>query len=237
MSACLAVIPARGGSRRLPGKNIRDLLGRPAIAYTIDAALEAGVFDRVIVTTDSEEIAAVARTAGAEVPFLRSATLADDLTPVSAATADALDRVGAAGQFELVAQLMANCPLRTAADIRDSHRQFVESDAGAQLSVTRFGWQNPWWSFTRDAAFTLAPVFPDRVTARSQDLPDLVCPTGAVWWARAAVLRTERTFHVAGRTGWEIPWQRAVDIDTAEDWRMAEQLLALTQAAEVTGAR
>lgn len=237
MSGCIAVIPARGGSRRLPGKNIRDLLGRPAIAWTIDAALEAAVFARVIVTTDSEEIAAVARAGGAEVPFLRAATLADDVTPVSAATADALDRVDAAGTFDFVAQLMANCPLRTAADIRNSHRQFVESDADAQLSVTRFGWQNPWWSFTRDAAFALQPVFPDRVTARSQDLPELFCPTGAVWWARAAVLRTERTFHVAGRTGWEIPWQRAVDIDTEDDWRMAEQLLALTQAPEVSSAR
>jgi N-acylneuraminate cytidylyltransferase len=237
MSACLAVIPARAGSRRLPGKNIRDLLGRPAIAWSIDAALDSGVFARVLVTTDSEEIAAVARAAGADVPFLRSATLADDLTPVSAATADALDRVDAAGAFELVAQLMANCPLRTAADIRDSHRQFVESGADAQLSVTRFGWQNPWWSFTRDTAFMLQPVFPDRVTARSQDLPELFCPTGAVWWARAAVLRKDRTFHVAGRTGWEIPWQRAVDIDTEDDWQMAEQLLASTPAPEISSAR
>jgi pseudaminic acid cytidylyltransferase len=234
-SACLAVIPARSGSRRLPGKNVRDLLGRPAIAYTIDAALEAGVFARVVVSTDSDEIAAIARACGAEVPFLRSASLADDLTPVSAATADALDRVDAGGAFTSVAQLMANCPLRTATDIRDSHRQFVESGADAQLSVTRFGWQNPWWAFSRNADFALEPVFPDRVTARSQDLPALYCPTGAVWWAHAAILRAARTFHVPGRTGWEMPWDRAVDIDTEDDWRMAEHLLAL--AAEVSGAR
>jgi len=91
--ARLAVIPARGGSKRLPGKNIRDLRGRPLIAYTIEAALGSGLFERVIVSTDSPTIAAAALQAGAEVPFVRSATLADDHTPVSAVTLDALQRV------------------------------------------------------------------------------------------------------------------------------------------------
>ena len=222
---CLAVIPARGNSRRVPGKNVRDLLGRPAMAYTIEAALASGVFERVVVTTDSEAIAAVARSWGAEVPFLRDSSLADDVTPVSAATVDALERIDPEGRYSAVAQLMPNCPLRNADDVRASHAVFVASGAESQLSVSRFGWQTPWWAMQRDDRGVLSPLFPDHATARSQDLPALFCPTGAVWWASSRLLRRERTFHVPGRTGWELPWERAVDIDTEADWAMAEQLL------------
>lgn len=221
----LAVIPARGGSKRVPGKNIRPLLGLPAMAYTIRAALESGVFDRVVVSTDSEEIARVAREHGAELPFVRQASLADDHTPVSAATVDALERLDPGGErYAHVAQLMANCPLRDADDVRESYRQFVDSGASAQLSVMRFGWQNPWWAMQRGEDFVLDPLFGDRVTAPSQSLPELYCPTGAIWWARAGVLREARTFHVSGRTGWEISWQHGMDIDTEDDWAMAELL-------------
>ena len=231
---CIAVIPARGGSRRVPRKNIRLLLGRPSIAYTIDAALESKVFDRIVVTTDDEEIAAVARDFGAEVPFLRSAALSDDVTPVSAATADALDRAGE--DYTSVAQLMPNCPLRSADDIRMSFARFLESGADSQISVTRFGWQNPWWAAELDEKGRIIPRFPELALVRSQDLPALFCPTGAVWWGRAAVIRERRTFHVEGKTGWEMPWQRAVDIDTEADWEMAEQLLRLSGTRELSGA-
>jgi len=236
-SARLAVIPARAGSKRLPGKNVRELLGRPVIAYTIDAALRSRLFERVIVSTDSPTIAAAAIEAGAEVPFLRDAALADDHTPVSAVTVDALQRLDpATAHFGHVAQLMPNCPLRTAEDIRTSYAQLVETDAASQLSVTRFGWLNPWWAMRRNSRFALSPVFESSVTRRSQDLPELFCPTGAVWWARADVLRREGTFHTAQRTGWEIPWQRAVDIDTEEDWRLAEVLLRLALETEAVDA-
>lgn len=236
MTAALAVIPARGGSRRVPGKNTRELLGRPAIAYTIDAALECGLFERVIVSTDSENIAAIARSCGAEVPFLRDAALADDQTPVSAATVDALEQLGT-DAFEHVAQLMANCPLRTAEDIQASHREFVATGAPAQLSVARFGFQNPWWAVRRDPQGRLVPLFTDRITARSQDLPELFCPTGAVWWAQTMVLLRERSFHIPGRTGWELPWQRAMDIDTEDDWQLAEQLLRQARGLEAFDVR
>ena len=111
-NSTIAIIPARGGSKRVPGKNIRPLAGKPLIAYTIEAALTCGLFHRVVVSTDSEEIAAVARVHGAETPFLRSAGISDDVTPISAATADALERLDPAGVlYSAVAQLMANCPL------------------------------------------------------------------------------------------------------------------------------
>lgn len=216
----------------MPGKNIRPLLGVPAMAYSIRAALESGIFDRVVVSTDSEEIARVAREHGAEVPFVRDASLADDHTPVSLATVDALERLDPRGEhFTVVAQLMANCPLRDADDVRASWRQFLDTGARSQLSVMRFGFQNPWWAMRRSDDFVLDPIFGERATEPSQSLPELFCPTGAIWWARAEVLRAERTFHVEGRTGWEISWQHGVDVDTEDDWAMAE-LLARLELAE-----
>lgn len=228
--AAIAIIPARGGSKRIPGKNIKPLAGKPIIAYSIDAARESGLFGRVVVSTDSQEIAEVARQYNAEVPFLRDQTLADDLTPVSSATADALLRLDPSGErFDSVAQLMPNCPLRTAGDVIESYRQFGKSVAESQISVVRYGWQNPWWAMRRNERHELEPIFKEQMTMRSQDLPELVCPTGAIWWARAVVLRRAKTFHVENRTGWEIPWYRGIDIDTLEDWAMAEVLYELRQ--------
>jgi N-acylneuraminate cytidylyltransferase len=231
---CLAVIPARGGSRRIPAKNIRHLCGQPAIAYTIAAAIESNVFARVIVSTDSEAIADVALRYGAEVPFLREACLADDHTPVSAATVDALRRLDPDGtSFKHVAQLMANCPLRSAEDVRHSYQQYVATKAESQLSVTRYGWQNPWWAMRRTETHTLEPLFDHMVTQRSQELPELFCPTGAIWWAQAEVLRSAGTYHIIGRTGWELPWQHAIDIDTEEDWALAEVVMYMSQSNAV----
>ena len=224
----LAVIPARGGSKRIPGKNLVMLGGRPLLAYTVEAALESGLFVRVVVSTDSPEIAEVARALGAEVPFMRDAALSDDVVPVSAATVDALERLASSGDsVAAVCQLMPNCPLRTAGDVVASAEQFENGEAVAQISVVRYGWQNPWWAMRRADDFALEPLFSDAATARSQDLPELFCPTGAVWWARSSDLRREGTFHMAGRTGWEIPWQRGIDIDTEDDLEMARVLLSL----------
>ena len=233
----LAVIPARIGSRRVPRKNIRPLAGRPALAYTVEAALAAKLFTQVVVSTDSEEIAALATSLGVTVPFLRDPALADDQTHVSAVTLDALTRVDPAHQTAAVAQLLPNCPLRTADDIRASWTAFQETGAAVQLSVARFGWQTPWWASTVANDNVLWPLFADRMTERSQDLPPLVCPTGAVWWIRADVLRRTGTFHVPGRTGWELSWQHAIDIDTEDDWALAELLLRAARRRRVRHAR
>jgi pseudaminic acid cytidylyltransferase len=224
----IAIIPARAGSKRIPGKNIRPLVGKPIIAYTITAARESGLFKRIVVSTDSEEIADVAHQYNAEVPFLRDENLADDFTPVSSVTADALVRLDPHGdKFDIVAQLMPCCPLRTAGDVNDSYRQFEKTGAESQISMVRYGWQNPWWAMRPNEVGELKPVFAEQMKARSQDLPGLFCPTGAIWWARAEALRRTKTFHLEKRTGWEIPWQRGIDIDTFEDWAMAEVLFRL----------
>ncbi|HEY9087653.1 MAG TPA: acylneuraminate cytidylyltransferase family protein [Anaerolineaceae bacterium] len=232
-SSSIAVIPARANSKRVPRKNIRLFLGKPIIAYTIEAALTSGLFARVIVSTDSEEYAEIARQFGAETPFLRGDALAGDHVPISAVTVDVLERLDPDGSlYPDVCQLMANCPLRTAEDIQDSYRQFRESEARTQISVTRSGWLNPWWAMTRDDQYHLEPIFKEALTQRSQDLPALFVPTGAVWWAKSAVLRQEKTFHTPDRRGWEIPWFRAVDIDDEDDWLLAKALMQVRTMEE-----
>jgi N-acylneuraminate cytidylyltransferase len=224
----IAIIPCRGGSRRVPGKNIRLLAGKHLIGYAIEAALKSEIFLSVLVSTDSEEIAEVARIYGAEVPFMRGMDLADDFSPVSAATVDALRRVDPTGErYHNVAQLMANCPLRTVDDIRISYRQFIDVGADSQISVTEYGWLNPWWAMMSNEKHVLSPLFKERMGARSQDLPKLYCPTGAIWWAKANSLREYGTFYCPGYTGWVMPWERAVDIDTEDDWHMAETLFSM----------
>jgi N-acylneuraminate cytidylyltransferase len=147
---------------------------------------------------------------------------------VSQVTINVLERLGLNGTKNVnVAQLMPNCPLRTIRDLRDSYRQFVDTQADSQISVTRFGWQNPWFAMLRDTALNLKPLFEKWATQRTQDQPELFCKTGAVWWARSDVLVREGTFHIDKLTGWEMPWEHAVDIDTEEDWQFAEWFMRL----------
>jgi N-acylneuraminate cytidylyltransferase len=206
------------------------MLGKPLLAYTIEAALVSGLFERVIVSTDDQEIAKVAEQYGSEVPFLRDRELADDFTPVSVVTLDALVKMDAnQALYQNVCQLMPNCPLRNALDVKASLEQFVEANADSQISVSRFGWLNPWWAATMDDRHVLEPIFQSSWCSRSQDLPVLFCPNGSVWWMKAEILRREKTFHIERRTGWEIPWQRGVDIDTEEDWKIAELIMVASR--------
>jgi len=222
----LAIIPARGGSKRIPHKNIRSFCGKPLIAYTIEAVKESNLFSRIVVSTDSAEIAKISEEYGAEIPHLRKAALADDLTPVSLVTLDMLESLDSNHEkFDIIAQIMANCPLRDADDITKSYKQFIVGNSGSQISVTSYGWLNPWWAMTKDDKNVVSPVFSEQVKKRSQDLPGIFCPTGAIWWIKAEILKREKTFYCPGMTGWEMPWDHAVDIDTEDDWVMAELLM------------
>ena len=141
----IAIILARGGSKRLPGKNILDFHGKPMLAWTIEAALQSAQYKHVLVSTDDSEIAAIARSFGAQVPFLRDSA-ADDITPSSEATLAALGQAEQhwGEQFDVVSQLMANCPLRDAEDITAAVQNFINQSAESQICSFRFGWMNPW---------------------------------------------------------------------------------------------
>jgi CMP-N-acetylneuraminic acid synthetase len=219
----IAIILARGGSKRLPRKNILDFHGKPLIAWTIEAALKSTQYDRVLVSTDDQEIASIARSFGAEVPFLRD-TAADDLTPSSEATLAALGQAEQywGEQFDLVSQLMANCPLRDSADITESVLNFIGKDVESQISSFRYGWMNPWWAAKLDQHATPEYLFPEARVARSQDLPTLYCPSGAIWIARAPALKSSRTFYLSSHSFHSLSWISAIDIDDAEDFEMAK---------------
>ena len=230
MRETIAIIPARGGSKRIPRKNIIDFNGKPMIAWTIEAALSAGIFSKVLVSTDCEEISEVARAFGAEVPFLRSGN-SDDITPVSEATCDALmqseDYWGV--KFEAVAQLMANCPLRTNKDIVDFMGGYADRQVPFLLSCFKFGWMNPWWAFKLDSDQTHIPLFPHALKQRSQDLDDLFCPTGSIWVANSDALKRSRTFYGTGHQFHPISWKAAVDIDDLDDLEFARSV-SVTEA-------
>lgn len=216
----LALIPARGGSKRLPRKNILPFAGRPMIGWTIEAARTSGVFDRVMVTTDDPQIAEVATDWGAEV-LLRPAEVSDD----KAGLIDVLHHAArhVSNWPEQICLPLGNCPLRTAQDLAESHAVFTRTAPPALLSVVEFGWTPPFRTLTSGPQ-GLEFLFADWMTKKSQEYPPVVCPSGAIYWARRDALKDSTSLYLPGIQGFPIPWERGIDIDTAEDFRLAEGL-------------
>ena len=224
----IAIILARSGSKRLPQKNILEFGEKPMIAWTIEAAIKSKKFDKVLVSTDDEKIANIASNYNAEVPFLRTEAF-DDLSTSSDATYSAFLQAETHWglEFNIIAQLMANCPLRTAQDINDSISEFDKSNASAQLSCTSFGWMNPFWAFKLNERGIPSKLFPDKNNLRSQDLPDLYCPTGAIWLAKRNDFLSYKSFYMPGHRYKPIDWTSALDIDDESDLLMAKACLLL----------
>jgi N-acylneuraminate cytidylyltransferase len=219
----IAIVPARGGSKRLPGKNVIDFFGKPLLAWSIAAGLESGLFDRVLVSTEDPTIAEIARRHGADVPFLREA-FDDDHSNISDVVVHALrqveDKLGET--YEDVVMLQATCPLRTAEDIRAAVSAFDAAGADFQMSCFHFLWTNPWWAFRRTPEGRADYLFPDMVGVRSQDQPKLFSLTGAICIARTRALLASGTFYGPGQRFEPIDWISAVDIDDAEDLKFAK---------------
>jgi len=222
----VAIIPARGGSKRIPHKNIVDFCGKPLIAWTIEAAQKAGIFDAIVVSTDDEEIAKVSIAYGAEVPFLRDKK-ADDYSPVSEAiirTIEQLEEIGR--KYDLVVQLFAVCPLRTSDEIIDALKFFTEKKAPLVASCFKFVGMNPYWSLKLDDQFRGERLF-NEINMRSQDIPDLYCPTGAIWIGAIETLKKEGTFFGKDQIFWVIDWISGIDIDDEKDLKLAAALRGL----------
>lgn len=219
----IAIVLARGGSKRLPRKNVIDFCGKPMLAWSIEAALESGVFQDVLVSTDDPEIAEVAVRYGASVPFLRNEAADDQATSSQAsivALAQAEQHWGK--RYDTVAQFMANCPMRTGADVRVAMEAFDVDMSPAQISCVRFGWMNPWWAVKMGGDGRPEALFPEAGKSRSQDLPPLFCPSGALWLARREALLAAGSFYVPGHVFHELSWVSAMDIDDREDLLMAK---------------
>lgn len=221
--AVLAVVTARGGSKGLPGKNLRPLAGRPLIAWTIAAAQGSAGVDRLILSSDDPDIMAAAQELGCEAPFRRSPELSGDAAGSIEVVLDALDRVPG---FEVVVLLQPTSPLRTAADIDGALQRMASGGAPACVSVTEAP-VHPWLAYGQDSRGRLDPFAPPPPGAslRRQDLPPAWMLNGALYAAEADWLRRERSFLKPGETAlWPMPPERSVDIDTLEDFEAAERL-------------
>jgi pseudaminic acid cytidylyltransferase len=218
----LAVIPARGGSKRIPRKNIRDFAGQPMIGHAISAALRSGLFDRVVVSTDDSEIAAIAARLGAEVPFVRPANLADDHTPTVPVVAHAIEACRAAGwTAREVCCIYPGVPFL---QVEDLHKALAELEQGATYAfpVAPFA-SAVQRALRRDADGSTQPLFPQFAATRTQDLPPAYHDAGQFYWGLATAWLAGLNIHLNGRTI-VIPHWRVVDIDTPDDWQRAELL-------------
>ena len=228
----LAIIPARGGSKRIPRKNIKSFCGKPMIAWSIEAALRSSEFDRIIVSTDDDEIAEVAQAHGAEVPFLRPAELSGDHTGTIPVIAHAIDWVSQHGApVELACCIYATAPFVTAADIQRGRRTLVESDSDYAFSITSYPF--PIQRAIRINAEGRVEMFsPEHFNTRSQDLEEAFHDAGQFYWGRAhAWLQGEMIFSPHSLPVL-LPRHRVQDIDTPEDWARAEWLFKAMQAQE-----
>ena len=221
----LAVIPARGGSKRIPRKNVRLFAGRPMIGHAIAVAEVSGVFDRIVVSTDDDEIAEVAEAFGAEVPFRRPAALADDHAGTVPVIAHALDTLAQQGwQASQVCCLYPGVPMLKPDDLRQAQAQLDESDFRWVLSVVAFP-SPAQRALLRDEQGRLHALQPEYVRTRTQDLPMTYHDAGQFCWGLAQAWQAGETPHLGGGSVVLPPW-RAVDIDTPEDWLRAEALYA-----------
>jgi CMP-N-acetylneuraminic acid synthetase len=220
MTRRLALVPARGGSKRIVGKNVRDFFGHPMLAYTIAAARHTELFDDVVVSTDDVVTADVARRYGATVVD-RPPELADDTSSVSDVAVHAVDSLGA---FDEISLLMPNCPLRLARDIVEQHEAFTSHDRAQQISTVSYRCTYPSWALAVDADGRGTWQFGERLVP-SQSLTPLVSPTGAVWWSRVDALVSYRTFYGNGFHTELMDATRGVDIDTFDDLELAELLV------------
>ena len=227
----IAVIPARGGSKRIPRKNIRPFAGKPVLAWSIEAAQSSGCFERIVVSTDDPEIAAVARACGAEVPFVRPVALADDHADTVSVIRHAvseLQRDGAAPRN--VCCIYATAPFVQSGDIAQGLRMLDAGDCDYVFPVTTFPF--PIQRALRLSAQGRVAMFaPEHASTRSQDLEDAWHDAGQFYWGRTQAWLNGSGIYASG-TGLAIPRHRVQDIDTEEDWIRAEWMFRAQCAAD-----
>jgi N-acylneuraminate cytidylyltransferase len=217
----LAVIPARGGSQRIASKNIKPFLGRPMIEYSIEAARQSQIFDRIIVSTDCDEIAAVAVKAGAEVPFKRSAELADHFTGTQAVTANAIEKLLAAGQdYHYVCCIYATSPLLNPEFLVQGIKLLQENSYDFVVSATAF--EFPIQRALYKDGDCYVPINEDTMVKRSQDLPQCWHDAAQFYWGTSKAFLENRNLWGKRTSAVIIPPTHVQDIDTLEDWQMAE---------------
>lgn len=219
----IAVIPARGGSKRIPRKNIKPFAGKPMIAYAIEAALESGLFEHVVVSTDDAQISRIARQLGAEAPFERPVDLADDHTPTAPVIVHAIEACEALGwKIGDVCCIYPCVPFIQIEDLRKSWQLLESNQAAYTFPVTEFP-SAIQRALKRNADGTMQPFYPEYEPVRTQDLEAAYYDAGQFYWGRRDAWFEYPRIHSNG-LGLPVPAWRVVDIDTMEDWYYAERL-------------
>jgi pseudaminic acid cytidylyltransferase len=218
----IAVIPARGGSKRIPRKNIRMFCGKPIIAYSIAAARQTGLFDQIVVSTDDEEIASVARECGATTPFIRPKEIADDFTGTNAVVKHAVAWFnGQAREVTHACCIYATAPLVQARFIGEGYDALSRSDAAFAFSVTSYAF--PIQRAVRVTADGRVDSFyPEHRMTRSQDLEPAYHDAGQFYWGTARAFLDDMPLFSPRSIGVILPRHLVQDIDTSEDWDQAE---------------
>lgn len=217
----VAIITARGGSKRVPRKNIKKFHGRPLIAYSIEAALKSNIFDEVMVSTDDEEIADISRATGAKIPFMRSEKSSNDF----ATTVDVLLEVIGKYQdngisFENFCCIYPTAPFLTYKKIIDSYQKFTSTNSNSLFSICRFSY--PIQRALRNNGEFLEMILPDNYSKRSQDLEPTYHDVGQFYWSKVDVFKESKTLFGERAVGFELSELEVQDIDTEVDWELAE---------------
>ncbi|MET4017225.1 pseudaminic acid cytidylyltransferase [Bradyrhizobium barranii] len=220
----IAVIPARGGSKRIPRKNIRPFCGKPIVAYSIGAARESGLFDEIVVSTDDEEIATVARQFGATTPFVRPKEISDDFTGTNAVVKHAVTWFTERGnEISHACCIYATAPLIQSRYLRESHDTLTSSDAAFAFSVASYA-----FPVQRAVRITTSgrvdPLYPEHRLTRSQDLEPAYHDAGQFYWGTAAAFLENVPLFSEQSIGIVLPRMYVQDIDTLEDWEQAEYM-------------
>lgn len=218
----VAIIPARGGSKRIPRKNIKMFCGKPMIAWSIEVALQSGCFDRVVVSTDDDEIAHVARSYGAEVPFMRPAALSDDYTGTIPVIRHAIERLNVLGvEVEEVCCIYATAPFIRVEDLQRGLQLLDEHGCAYAFSVTSYAF--PIQRAIRITNSGRAEMFsPELFSTRSQDLEEAFHDAGQFYWGLASTWLSGQVIFTPDSIPVLLPRYRVQDIDTQEDWSRAE---------------
>jgi pseudaminic acid cytidylyltransferase len=217
----IAIIPARGGSKRIPRKNIRDFYGHPILKYSIDAAQRSGLFDKIIVTTDDAEIAEIAKSYNVEVPFLRPKHLSDDFAGTTAVVSHALKWLKEAGEkYEFVCTIYPTAPFLSSDHISKGYRVLKSSTATNTFSATasRYPVQR---MFKINEQERCEMFFPENFESRSQDLEEAYHDAGQFYWSRVSNYGKESMF-AQSSIPVVLPGYLVQDIDSEDDWVMAE---------------
>ncbi|WP_248737961.1 pseudaminic acid cytidylyltransferase [Pseudomonas sp. MWU12-2029] len=223
----VAIIPARGGSKRIPRKNLKPFDGVPMIARSIRTALDSGLFDQVVVSTDDKEIAELAQAHGAQVPFLRPADLADDFTGTAAVIVHALQQLP---HFDYACCVYATAPLLQARFLRQGLELLEQHpDKSFAFTVTDFGFPVQ-RALTLDGQGALTALYPEFRNTRSQDLPAAFQDAGQFYWGRSEAWLCGEILYSPASLPVILPRHLVQDIDTAEDWKRAEYLYAALKA-------